>query len=93
MRIEWDERKNRQNRRKHGISFELALEVFWDPFCLTIHDRVVSGEERLWTVGRLENLTVIVVVHTTRTEEGEEITRIVSARKATPRERKVYEEV
>ncbi len=92
MRFEWDENKSRLNRKKHGISFAIAVEVFADPFCLTIPDRTVRNEERFWTVGRLENLIILVVVHTSRNEQGEEITRIISARKATPRERKFYEE-
>jgi hypothetical protein len=92
MRFEWDEAKNRRNRTKHGISFETAQEVFLDPLCLTIPDRVAQGEERFWTIGRLENLVILVVAHTTRDQHGEEIVRMISARKATPRERRAYEE-
>ncbi len=93
MRFEWDGKKSRSNRVKHGISFELAVEVFSDPFCLTISDTAAGGEERFWTIGRLENLVIVLVVHTMRDEEGEEIVRIISARKATPRERRFYEEI
>lgn len=93
MRFEWDEKKSRRNRRKHGVSFEIAQEVFRDPFCLTIADQVVGDEERFWTLGRLENLTILLVVHTVHQEHGEEVVRLISARKATPRERKFYEEV
>ncbi len=93
MRFEWDEQKNRQNRRKHAVSFDLAREVFADPFCFTIADRMIDGEERFWTVGRVEDLTILVVVHTVYNEYGEEIVRILSARKATPRERRFYEEI
>jgi len=92
MRLEWDDRKNRQNRRKHGISFEIAQEVFNDPFCLTISDRIVGGEERCWTIDRVVALAIVVVAHTTRDDRGEEVIRILSARKATPRERRFYEE-
>ena len=92
MRFEWDERKNRQNLRKHGISFELATEVFRDPFCLTIADRQSAAEERLWTLGRLPNLIVVVVVHVNHDRRDEEVIRIVSARKATAQERRLYEE-
>jgi uncharacterized DUF497 family protein len=77
---------------KHGISFELATEVFADPFCLTADDLTVEGEQRFWTIGQLKNLLVLVVVHTSRDEDGEEVTRIISARRATPRERRFYEE-
>ncbi len=93
MRFEWNAEKSRQNHKKHGISFEIASEVFADPFCLTIPDRTIGREERFWTIGRLENLVVLVAVHTTRDERGEEIVRIISARKATPRERRFYEEI
>jgi len=92
MRFDWDEQKNRENRRRHRVSFEIATEVFSDPFCLTIGDQTVGGEERLWTLGSLENRTILVVVHSTRHEEDEEVIRIISARKATPRERAFYEE-
>ena len=92
MRFEWDEAKSRHNRQKHGISFEVAKEAFSDPFCLTIRDSSRSDEERFWTMGRLENLVIVVIVHTMRDEGGEEVTRVISARKATPRERRFYEE-
>jgi uncharacterized DUF497 family protein len=92
MRFEWDENKNRENRKKHGVSFEIAMEVFDDPFSLTSHDRIVEGEERLWTLGRVEDLNILVVVHTV-VDERDEVIRIISARKATPRERAFYEEV
>jgi uncharacterized protein len=93
MRFEWDENKNRENRKKHGVSFEIAMEVFDDPFCLTSQDRIVEGEERLWTLGLVEDLNILVVVHTVVDERDEEVIRIISARKATPRERAFYEEV
>jgi len=93
MRFEWDENKNRENRKKHGVSFEIATEVFDDPFSLTSQDRIVEGEERLWTLGRVEDLNILVVVHTVVDERNEEVIRIISARKATPRERAFYEEV
>jgi uncharacterized protein len=46
MRFEWDENKNRENRKKHGVSFEIAMEVFDDPFCLTNQDRIVLRVNR-----------------------------------------------
>jgi uncharacterized DUF497 family protein len=96
MRFDWDDDKNAENKRKHSLSFELAAEVFDDPFHVVTEDQVVDGERRFWALGRLQNLVVIVVVHTyfeIRGEEGlEEGVRIISARKATPRERGFYEE-
>ena len=92
MRFEWDEAKNRQNQAKHGISFDVAAEVFSDPFSLTFVDRTLPTEERLWTIGRIASLVLLVVVHTTTDDEGEEVIRIISARRAGPRERRAYEE-
>ena len=91
-RFDWDPAKDRLNQKRHGLSFEFALEVFDDPFNQTFFDRTKDGEDRYWTVGRLGNLVVIVVVHTLPGEFEEEVIRIISARKATPRERRFYEE-
>jgi hypothetical protein len=92
MRFEWDERKNRSNFRKHRISFEVAEEVFHDPFSFTVMDRIVNDDERFWTIGRIESLSILVVVHTMLFEEGDEVVRIISARNASPQERRFYEE-
>jgi uncharacterized protein len=73
LRFEWDENKNRENRKKHGVSFEIVMEVFDDPFSLTSQDRIVEGEERLWTLGRVEDLHILVVVHTVMDERDEEV--------------------
>ena len=75
------------------MSFELAADVFSDPFSLTIPDQVIQGEQRFWTIGRIANLMVLLVVHTAREDDGDEVIRIISARKATPRERSFYEEI
>ena len=94
MRFEWDERKNSQNRAKHGISFETARLVFEDPHAISIQDRYDNGEERWQTIGRVGHTVILLVAHTCSGEdEPEEVIRIISARKATPRERKVYEQV
>jgi uncharacterized DUF497 family protein len=93
MPFEWDENKNRENRKKHGVSCEIAMEVFDDPFCLTSQDRIVEGEERLWTLGRVEDVNILVVVHTVMDEKDEEVIRIISPERATPGERAFYEEV
>lgn len=92
MVFEWDERKNRSNREKHGVSFEAATLVFEDPRAIVVPDHSVEGEERWKTVGLSGGVVVLLVVHTHRDEGGEEYTRIISARKATPQERRVYEE-
>ena len=92
MRFIWDENKNRRNRAKHEISFETASLVFDDPRAISIVERVEDGEERWQTLGLAAGIVVLLVAHTYFEEGGEEVIRIISARKATPRERKVYEE-
>jgi len=92
VRVEWDERKNRTNRRKHGVSFELAQEVFDDPLALSKLDRVEAGEERWHTLGVVEGIVLLLVTHTVRDDHGEEVIRIISARKATAHERRHYEQ-
>jgi uncharacterized DUF497 family protein len=98
VRYEWDERKNRLNQRKHpGISFELATLVFEDEFCLAAPDRVdAQGEQRWHAIGaaRIEEGTeaVLLVVHAVREDHhGEEIIRIISARKADKHEVRRYQ--
>jgi uncharacterized DUF497 family protein len=91
MRFVWDEEKNRRNRAKHGVSFEAAKLVFDDPRAISQVDETQQDEERWITIGLAARVVVLLVVHTAREEGGEETIRIISARKATPRERKVYE--
>ena len=86
MEYTWDERKNGANRKKHGISFETARLVFDDPFHISVQDR--DGEARWQTIGMIANLHVLVVAHTV--DEDAELIRILSARKATRRERSLY---
>jgi uncharacterized DUF497 family protein len=64
MEFEWSELKNRENLRKHGLSFETAQLVFDDLLAATIRDRTSNGEERWRTVGTVGGL-LLVVVHTT----------------------------
>ena len=92
MKFEWDEIKNRANRRKHGVSFETASLVFADPFARMLQDRVVDGEPRWQAIGRVADELVLVVAHTVRNRNDEEIIRIISARRALKQERKRYEE-
>ena len=91
MRFVWDEAKNRSNRAKHGVSFDLAKLVFDDPLHLSIPDRHSHGEERWQTIGHV-GAVALLVIHTHVEQNGEETIRIISARKATRHERAVYEE-
>lgn len=87
--FEWDEEKAQINLKKHGVSFEEASSVFACPLSLTIADPLHSNEEdRFITLGESNNGRLLVVVTTDR---GESI-RIISARIASRRERKNYEE-
>ncbi len=88
--FEWDESKERANIKKHGVGFDEAGRVFSDPHVIIREDRVVEGEERLHAIGYVDR--VLLVVHTVREEGLSALIRIISARKATPAERKLYEE-
>lgn len=89
LRFEWDEEKAKANLKKHRIDFEEAATVFADPFSITIHDPDHSAyEQRYIDIGSSDKDRVLVVVYT---ERGSNL-RIVSCRKATLSERKLYEE-
>jgi uncharacterized protein len=92
MRFVWDEGKSRRNLAKHKISFETALLVFEDPYAISSPDRIVDGEERWLTLGLASGIVVLVVAHTFGEKDGEEMIRLISARRATPLERRIYDE-
>ena len=88
MKITWDPAKAKSNFRKHKIRFSDAEAVLFDPMALTIEDKTGQSEERFVSVGADALNRVVVVVYTYR---GDDI-RLISARRATRRERKAYEE-
>lgn len=89
MRFEWDDRKSISNKRKHGVSFEEAQTIFFDDSAIEYADPAHSdAEDRFLMLGRSYQLRVLVVCHCLR--ESETVIRIISARKATPKERRVY---
>ena len=89
LQFEWDEKKAQSNLRKHGISFEKATTAFGDTLSITIDDPLHSqDEERLILMGLSEDLKTLVVVHV----EKRETIRIISARKASKKEKQFYEE-
>lgn len=90
--FEWDELKAEQNIRKHGISFETAKLAFLDPFALVEQDRIENGEPRWRTIGLVDALIVLFVAHTVNEQDRHEIIRIISARRATRKERIRYEQ-
>ncbi len=63
-RFEWDPVKAAANLRKHGVSFEIAMRAFADPFALTWPDRVEGGEQRWQTLGMAEGRVLLLVAHT-----------------------------
>jgi len=89
LRFEWDPKKARENKRRHGVSFEEAQTVFTDDFAILIDDPDHSDQEdRFLLLGLSANLRTLVVSHTCR--KAEDLIRIISARKATRREREAY---
>ena len=89
MRFEWDDEKAKHNLKKHGISFEEAATVFYDPMSATFDDPAHSiGEYRFITIGLSSRDRLIVVSHTDRINN----IRIISARSATTKEKRRHEE-
>jgi uncharacterized DUF497 family protein len=88
MPFEWDDRKNAANIAKHGVGFALACRIFEGPVASWIDDRADYGEVRVHTIGMVDAVLVLAVIHTQR--DG--TCRIISARRANARERKRYEE-
>lgn len=88
MEFEWDAAKAELNLSKHGVSFDTAATVFGDPLAITYFDPDHSDEEdRFLTFGYSIDGVLLIVSHMDR----EEATRIISARRATRRERRIYE--
>jgi uncharacterized DUF497 family protein len=89
MRIVWEDKKNKDNIKKHGISFEEVETVFYDPNGKLIDDPDHSdNEDRFIFLGLSKMLHLLVVCHCYR--ENDDIIRIITARKATKKETKYY---
>jgi uncharacterized DUF497 family protein len=91
--FEWDATKARSNERKHDVRFDEAASVFLDPLALTVYDRSSSQDEERWfTLGFDGKGRLLAVMHTYRTSGITSVRiRVISARKATRRERNYYE--
>lgn len=87
MSFEWDEEKNQTNIEQHGIQFKDAQKIFDGPVLTVIDDREDYGEIRENSLGLLNGVVVLMVTHTDR--DG--TTRLISARKALPKERRIYD--
>jgi uncharacterized DUF497 family protein len=89
LRFDWDDAKSRINQGKHGVSFAEAATVFGDPLSVLIPDVFHSeDEERFTLLGQSQRQRLLVVVHT----EREGVIRLISARLATAKEKRDYEE-
>ena len=85
MRFAWDEKKRRANLRQHGLDFLDCEEIFAAQTYSILDDRFEYGEVRILTFGML-NGTVVAIAHT----ESDEVTRIISIRKALKNEEEIY---
>ena len=89
IRFEWDSAKAEENLRKHGVSFEEAQTVFYDDFAIEFYDNTHSQwEDRFLLLGYTSQLRLMMVCHCYR--ESDSVIRIISARKATANEAKLY---
>ena len=86
MQFEWDETKNQKNQQKHYISFEEAAEIFQGVVFTFTSNKIDYGEVQKVSIGTIQNVVIVAVVHTDR--QGK--IRIISARKATLKERRKY---
>lgn len=87
MGFEWDEKKNQVNVEKHGISFETARKIFDGPVLTWIDNRKDYGEPRWNSLGKVEGQLHLAVAHTDRDDN----IRMISARVASQRERRMFE--
>lgn len=88
MRFAWDVKKARENRRKHGVSFEEAATCFEDPKGVYLRNEAPSYEDRLILIGASASSRVLFVVHA---EVGRDAIRIVNARKASKAQVRIYD--
>ncbi len=92
IEFEWDQKKADLNLRKHGVSFETATEVFFDPHQVVSENYHYDsdGEPRWQIIGMAENLLLLLVVYVDRSEAEREIIRLIQARKADALETGIY---
>lgn len=91
LNFEWDEHKNEINKKKHGLSFETATEVFYDELAILFDDPDHSDdEERFLIIGMLKSSKICIVSHCYR--DNDNVIRLISARMATKSEIRYYQE-
>ncbi|WP_420645095.1 BrnT family toxin [Candidatus Leptofilum sp.] len=87
INFEWDTEKAYANFRKHGIDFQTAVELFFDPFLMSLQDKIEGGERRHHVLGMTKSWQILFVTYVWR---GDDV-RLISARLAKNSERKQYE--
>jgi len=91
LRFEWDRQKDLANFRNHGVAFEEAKTVFYDENSIEFYDENHSLEEaRFLMIGLSSKLRILLMSYAVREEKNEDIIRIISSRKATKNEQKIY---
>ena len=88
MDFEWDDIKERANRKRHGVNFRTAAKVFLDPYVIEFDDRDATGELRFNAIGLVDGRMLFI----TYTMRGD-VVRIISARGAEPHEKRKYHEI
>lgn len=92
VEFDWHRGKAARNLRRHGVDFPQATTVFRDPLARSMPDEEHSDAEDRWvTIGQSMDGRLLVVVHTLRQSGDRSLVRIISARVATPRERRAFE--
>ena len=91
VKFEWSSEKAAANVRKHDVAFELAQQVWNDPAHFIVFDRRDGAEERWHAIGLVHGVLILTVVHTHPVPDDETSVRIISARKATTREKGRYD--
>lgn len=91
IKFEWDKNKNEINKKKHGLSFEEAREVFGDENAILFDDPDHSlDEDRFLIIGSIKSSKICIVSHCYR--DNDNVIRLISAREATKNEKRIYEE-
>lgn len=90
--FEWDEAKNRENIRKHGISLDSAVGLFQFNHLVNLDQRIDYGEDRWIAIGWIGPILGVVVYTVSNESPGSVVLRLISARKASRRERQFYEQ-
>jgi uncharacterized protein len=92
MEIEfsWDPEKAKRNLTKHGVSFETAKQVFFDPWLIVVEDCEFEGEVRYQAIGHAGSGNLLLTAFVDRSDDDREIIRIISAREADQYEQRTY---